>query len=176
MKKNQKNIASAVRELIALTAGELGYLLWDVEYLKEGPDMILRITIDKPSDTDPDETGEENITIDDCEKLHRAIDPLLDEADPIEGQYHLEVSSPGLERDLKNEEHFIYAVGKDVAVRLFAQLDGRKAVNGTLESFDGETVIIKEANGNQVQIKHTLISKANTVFDFETAFKNAKDN
>lgn len=175
MKKNQKNIASSVRELIKPTADELGYVLWDVEYLKEGPNMILRITIDKPSDIDPDETGEENITIDDCEKLHRAIDPILDEADPIEDAYHLEVSSPGLERDLKNESHYQYAIGKEVELKLFAQLDGRKVINGVLESFDGETVTIKESVGNTVQIKHTLISKANTVFDFTAAFKNAKD-
>ena len=74
--KQKKNIAGLVSEIALPLAKEFGYDLWDVEYVKEGADMILRITID----TD----AEGGITIDDCEKMHRAIDPLLDELDPIE--------------------------------------------------------------------------------------------
>lgn len=174
MKKN--NIAATVKELIQPTADELGYILWDVEYLKEGPNMILRITIDKQSGIDPDDTGEENITIDDCEKIHRAIDPILDEANLIEDAYHLEVSSPGLERDLKTESHFKYAVGKKVEIRLFASVGGRKTINGVLESFEGDAITVKEANGDLTQIKRAGISKASTVFDFSSAFRDAKNN
>ena len=88
-----KNVASAVRELLLPTAESLGYVLWDVEYLREGADNILRVTID----------SENGINIEDCEKMHRAIDPILDEADPIDQAYTLEVSSPGLGRQIKNE-------------------------------------------------------------------------
>ena len=89
-----RGIADRVREIIQPTADELGYYLWDVEYVKEGADFILRVTIDRF-----DETGE-GITIDDCETMSRAIDPVLDEHDPIPDQYLLEVSSPGIEREL----------------------------------------------------------------------------
>ncbi|MBR3996984.1 MAG: ribosome maturation factor RimP, partial [Clostridia bacterium] len=77
--KQKKNIAETVRELAQPLADEFGYFLWDVEYVREGADMILRITIDSDSET--------GITIEDCEKMHRAIDPVLDEADPIEEAY-----------------------------------------------------------------------------------------
>ena len=73
MKKNSKGVVGAVAKIAEPLVESLGYFLWDVEYVKEGADMYLRITID----------SEEGITIEDCEKVHRAIDPLLDEADPI---------------------------------------------------------------------------------------------
>lgn len=95
MKKSSGGIAAAVTKLAEPLAEELGYFLWDVEYVKEGSEMYLRITID----------SEEGITIEDCEKMHRAIDPILDEADPIDEAYHLEISSPGIERELKNDMH-----------------------------------------------------------------------
>ena len=74
MKNTTKNVAATVSELINPIAKELGYFLWDVEFVKEGSRHILRVTID----------SEDGINIDDCEKMHRAIDPVLDEADPIE--------------------------------------------------------------------------------------------
>ena len=90
---NKKNgsVADVVTALALPIAEELGYSIWDVEYVREGADYYLRITID----------NEEGITIDDCEAFSRAIDPILDEADPITDSYHLEVSSPGIERDIK---------------------------------------------------------------------------
>ena len=96
--KPKKNIAETVRELVAPVAEEFGYLLWDVEYAKEGADMILWVTIDT------DQPG--GISIQDCEKMHRAIDPILDEADPIEESYTLAVTSPGVERKLTRPEHY----------------------------------------------------------------------
>lgn len=89
--KKTKNTAAAVTELISDTVASLGFELWDVEYVKEGADMYLRITIDAP----------ETIDIDDCENVSRAINPILDDADPIDEPYMLEVSSPGIERQLR---------------------------------------------------------------------------
>ena len=113
--KQKKNIAGLVSEIALPLAKEFGYDLWDVEYVKEGADMILRITID----TD----AEGGITIDDCEKMHRAIDPLLDELDPIEESYMLSVSSPGVERELTKPMHYEKMKGSEVEVRLYAALD-----------------------------------------------------
>lgn len=120
--KNSGSVAATVRKLAEPVAEELGYELWDVEFVKEGADYYLRITID----------SSEGITIDDCERMHRAIDPILDEADPIESSYHLEVSSPGIERELKTDRHIEACEGWDVEVRLFAPMDGAKSFTGEL--------------------------------------------
>ncbi|MBR5632554.1 MAG: ribosome maturation factor RimP, partial [Clostridia bacterium] len=113
----KKNIAGTVWDLVEPTANELGYSIWDVEYVKEGADMYLRITID----------SEEGIDIDDCERMTRAIDPLLDEADPIEDFYYLEVSSPGVERELRTDEHVKKSIGQKVLAKLFTAKDGQKS-------------------------------------------------
>ena len=110
MARNGKSIVETVWELAEPIAESLGCWLWDVEYVKEGARRVLRITID----------SEEGITIEDCEKLHRAIDPVLDEADPIEEAYYLEVSSPGVERDLRTPAHVEACEGWNVEVKLYA--------------------------------------------------------
>ena len=153
---NQKNIAGTVRELLTPTADTMGYELWDVEFVREGARRILRITIDKP----------EGINIDDCEAFHRAIDPLLDEADPIDSAYYLEVSSPGVERDLKYDFHFAACEGEEVEVRLFAPDEkGRKSIKGTLVGLEEGNIVVRLADGN-VKIARAAASKVKTVFDF----------
>ena len=153
---NQKNIAGTVRELLTPTADTMGYEMWDVEFVREGARRILRITIDKP----------EGINIDDCEAFHRAIDPLLDEADPIDSAYYLEVSSPGVERDLKYDFHFAACEGEEVEVRLFAPDEkGRKSIKGTLVGLEEGNIVVRLADGD-VKIARTAASKVKTVFDF----------
>ena len=143
MKKNAKGVVGAVRTIAEPLAEELGYVLWDVEYVKVGADMYLRITID----------SEEGITIDDCEKMHRAIDPLLDEADPIQQAYCLEVSSPGLERQIKNAEQAQYCIGQEVNVKLFAPDEkGRRVLKGTLKEY-GEADFTVELDGGDAVIE-----------------------
>ena len=117
MKK--QNVAGVVEALLTPVVEELGYRLWDVEFRKVGADPTLTITID----------SDDGITIEDCEKFHRAIDPLLDEADPISEAYHLEVSSPGIERELRTDEHIRASFGEKVEVKLFTQQDGRKSAH-----------------------------------------------
>ena len=110
----KKNIAGTVAELVSPVAEEMGIILWDVEFVKEGSKKILRITID----------SEEGIDINTCEKFHRTIDPMLDEADPIDEAYYLEVSSPGVERELRTPAHIEACEGWNVEVRLYAPIDG----------------------------------------------------
>ena len=153
---SRSRVAETVRALIWPIAEELGYFLWDVEYVKEGADMILRVTIDT----------DEGITIDDCERMTRAIDPVLDEADPIEDSYLLEVSSPGIERDLTRVEHFEACTGDEVEVRLFAPLDGSKVFRGVLKGLTEEGQIIIEMGGDDKAFDTALVSKVKTVFDF----------
>ncbi len=134
-----KNIAATVRELLLPTAEKLGYVLWDVEYLREGADNILRITID----------GENGINIEDCEKMHRAIDPVLDEADPIDQAYTLEVSSPGLGRQIKNETQASYCLGQEINVKLYAPDEkGRRALRGVLKEYANGSFTFESADGD----------------------------
>ena len=157
MKSNAgKNIAATVREIIAPTADEMGYYLWDVEFVKEGADKHLRITID----------NEEGINIEDCEKFHRAIDPILDEVDPISESYILEVSSPGIERELKYPEHIDACEGWDVEVKLYAPRDGAKMFRGELVGYDDDENIVVLIGGEQVSFKPDEIAKISTYFDF----------
>jgi ribosome maturation factor RimP len=151
-----KNIAAVVREGITPTADALGYTLWDVEFLKEGSRRILRVTID----------NEEGITIEDCEKMHRAIDPILDEIDPIEDAYDLEVSSPGIERDLRTTAHIDACIGERVEARFFAPFEGIKQLEGILIGREGEEIVCIEVNGEEKKFPRSAISKLQTLFDF----------
>ena len=149
----KKSIKDTVREAIEPTVCELGYRIWDITYQKVGADYHLEITID----------SDNGIYIEDCEKVHRAIDPILDEADPIEGFYYLEVSSPGIERELRCDDHITHSIGLKVEAKLFAPKDGVKAMVGILRSFDGETVAI-EKDEVITEFKRSEISKLKTVY------------
>lgn len=149
----KKNVRETVREAILPTVTELGYRIWDVTYSKIGADYHLEITID----------NDEGISIDDCERVHRAIDPILDECDPIEGFYYLEVSSPGLERELRTEEHITACIGEFVEAKLFAAQNGKKSVMGELVAYEDGVVVIDE-EGTEVRLARTDISKLATVY------------
>ncbi len=155
-RQSGRGVAERVRTIIEPTADELGYYLWNVEYVKEGADYILRVTID----------NNEGITIEDCERMTRAIDPVLDEHDPIEDSYLLEVSSPGIERELTRDDHFALCVGEKVEVRLFAPVDGSRVWTGTLGELDAEGNIPVETAGVVRTFPRASVSKIRTVFDF----------
>ena len=131
----------------------MGYRIWDVVYSKIGADYHLEITID----------CDDGINIDDCERVHRAIDPILDEADPIEGFYYLEVSSPGIERELRTDEHIAACIGVRVEAKLFTQKDGRRSFVGMLAAFDGQTVTVDE-NGAMTDLDKNEIAKLKTIY------------
>lgn len=153
----KKNTAQTVRELIEPTVNGLGYEIYDVEYSKVGTELHLEITID----------GENGINIDDCEKVHRAIEPIIDEADPIDSFYYLDVSSPGLERVIRTAEHFVKCIGETVEAKFFAAINGKKSVIGTLLAYDSETdsVTFAEKNGEKLSVSRKQISKANVYFE-----------
>ena len=134
MAKGKGGATVAIVEGIARPVVErMGYRLWDVRYEKEGPDRFLRVFIDKDGP----------MSTEDCEAVSRALDPLIDEADPIEESYYFEVSSPGLGRRLVRPEHFAAVVGQKVALRLYrAQEDGEKEFSGILTGAgDGEVTL-----------------------------------
>ena len=156
MVKQASGIAGEVTALIDNTIKNLGFSLWDVEYVKEGSTWYLRITID----------SEKGVDLNDCELVHRTIDPILDDADPIDGPYTLEVSSPGLERNIRTREHFIKCNGEVVQIKLFRPINGSNIFIGKL-SFDdsGDTVELTESNGVKRSFELKSIAKANVYFE-----------
>ncbi len=143
MADKSKNTAEAVREIAKPIAEELGLTLWDVVFQKEGAGLVLRLIIDKQG----------GVFIDDCEALSRAVDPIIDEADLIESEYSFEVSSPGLMRELRTDEHLSAYVGKKVAVKLYKPDENkRKEYLGALLSFDEESLTI-ESEDKKIEIK-----------------------
>lgn len=128
------SIAEKVYALVKETVESCGVNLWDVRFVKEGASHYLRIFIDKP----------DGITINDCTDVSHAVDPIIDEADPIDGSYYLEVCSPGTERELTREHHFEYGIGKTVTVKLFKALDGKKEFTGVLKTYNGDLTLDTE--------------------------------
>lgn len=143
-KKKGRNTVAEVKALAEPIINRLGLSLWDVRYVKEGAVWYLRIFIDK----------EEGVTIEDCENVTSAIDEPLDRLDPIEGSYCLEVSSPGIERELIRDEHFDKFLGAPIMVKLHRPLEnGEKELKGTLLSHDKENVEMITENGTEIVIK-----------------------
>ena len=156
MAKKSASVAEVVTSLALPIADELGYTLWDVEYVREGAEYYLRITID----------SDEGITIDDCERFSRAIDPVLDEADPISDSYHLEVSSPGIERELKTPAHIAACIGEMVEARLFAPIEGSRVHRGTLQGLDEQGAIVLAVGDGQLVLPRASVSRLTTVYEF----------
>lgn len=131
-------VAERTAAIAAPIAEQLGLSVWDVFYGKEGQDMILRITIDKPG----------GIGIADCEALSRAVDPLLDEAELTNAPYRFEVSSPGLGRRIRTDAQLQAYLGKSVVVILIrADESGSREHAGELLRYDSETVTIAAEGG-----------------------------
>lgn len=138
------NTVQKVWQIAEPIAKELGLEIWDIRYVKEGANFYLRIFIDK----------EGGVDINDCENMSRAIDAPLDENDPISDAYILEVSSPGIERQLLRDEHFIRFKGADIMVKMIRPIEGiGKEFKGVLTDFnDGEVTITDHSGENTVTI------------------------
>ena len=136
-------VTELVSALAAPLVEEAGCTLWDVEYVREAGQWFLRVYIDK----------EEGVSINDCEAVSRPLSDALDEADPIEGSYVLEVSSAGADRPLKKPEHFAAFQGAEEEVRLYRAVDGRKDHVGTLSGYENGDVTIETAEGPRTFVK-----------------------
>lgn len=131
------NTAQKAEQLLKETVETLGFELCDVEFVKEYGDWVLTLYIDRPG----------GVTIEDCEHVSRAVDPILDEADPIEQQYFLSVSSLGLDRPLKKDADFQRNIGKRIEIKLFAPRNGKKEFAGELLRFDEASLAIRSQEG-----------------------------
>ena len=136
-----KNTVSLVWELAQPLAESLGLILWDVRYVKEGANRYLRIIIDK----------EGGVGIDDCVAMNDAIDEPLDELDPIQESYNLQVQSAGIERELVRDEHFTRFLGSPVMVKFRAAVEGVKLHRCVLKAYDGGKITVTLANGSDYE-------------------------
>lgn len=152
MTKTEQEIEKIVLPIVE----NLGYSLYDVEYIKEGAYWFLRIYIDK-------ETG---ISLDDCEKVSNAVSDKLDEEDPITTPYNLEVSSCGLEKKLREPKHFKMAIGENIEIKLYKPFEKQKEFRGILASIT-DNVITLNTEEKSINIKLDEISSAKILFDWE---------
>ncbi|MBR0081186.1 MAG: ribosome maturation factor RimP [Clostridia bacterium] len=127
-------------QLAAPVVASMGFELYDVEFQKEYGDWVLTFYIDR----------EGGVTIDDCEAVSRALDPLLDEADPIEQEYVLSVSSIGIDRPLKKERDYARGVGTEMQVKLYAPFEKKKEWIGVLTAYTADAFTITTEQGREL--------------------------
>ena len=150
-------ITESVKQKIEPLVTEMGYEIVDVEFEKKYGDDNLTIFIDIPS----------GVSLDDCEKVHNAIDPLLDELDPTQGKpYILNVSSPGLDRPFKTQRDFERNYGKEVEIKLYAPLKGKKLFEGVLVSRNENTLTIK-TSAEEIKFENSKVALARPLVKFE---------
>ena len=147
-------IKDIVEEILNQFLDENGLELYNVEYVKEAKDWFLRVYIDKPEGSE-----EEYVSTDDCELVSRFLSDKLDELNPIEQNYYLEISSPGMDRALLKEKDYVRYAGKQVDINLYQAMNGKKALSGELVGIMNDNLIIKDEKGNQIEIPMSKVAK-----------------
>ena len=143
-------VVDIVRNILDIFLKENGYGLFDVEYQKEGKNWFLRVYIDKE---------EGNVSIEDCRKVSTFLSDKLDEIDPIDRNYMLEVSSPGIDRPLINDTDYVKYKGRMVDIFLYKAIDSKKVVSGILEGLEEDDIVIKDEKNQDISIPRKIVSK-----------------
>ncbi|MBS4784803.1 MAG: ribosome maturation factor RimP [Clostridiales bacterium] len=151
------NTVAVVTELVTPAAQRMGLTIWDVRFEKEGSSWFLRVLVDK-------ETG---LTMDECEAYSREVSALLDEADPIDQSYFLEVGSPGVERELTRDWHFEEYLGAPVNVRLIRPVDGVRDFQGELLSFENGEIALLLDDEIEMKFQKSEAAYVRLVDDFD---------
>ena len=152
------SIEERVENLIQKKVEELGYILYDVQYAKEGQNYFLRVFIEK---------NDGAIDLNDCEKVNDGINDLLDTADYIKEQYFLEVSSTGVEKVLRKDKHLKDNIGNEVEIKLFKPINKQKEFIGILEDFCEDEITLKLENDENINIDRKDISLIKTTFNWD---------
>ena len=150
------SLETKIKEVLEPVINDLGFKVYDIIYEKEAQDYYLRVFIDK----------DEVISSDDCALVSQTIDPILDEKDFIKGSYLLEVSSPGLERRLRNDDQLERAINSKIEVHTYKKVNEDKVLVGNLISFS-ENNIILDINNENIEIDRNNISTMKTVYEWE---------
>lgn len=157
----KKKITEIVEEITADFLAEKGLELYNSEFVKEGKDWFLRVYIDRLPKEDADgNVEEEYVSTDDCEGVSRFLSSELDRLDPIEQNYYLEVSSPGLDRALIKEKDFIRFSGRMVDISLYKALDGKKTYQGILKGLtEDNKIAITDENEKEIEFPREQVAK-----------------
>lgn len=153
MTRTEQEIEKIIQPIIE----KLNYSLYDVEYVKEGSDWYLRVYIDNKN----------GINLDDCEKVSNELSILLDKDDPINSTYFLEVSSCGVERHLRNKQHYEMAIDKKVQIKLFKPIYKKKEIVGKLVKVVNDKIYIEEIDNKEMEIELINIASAKILYDWE---------
>lgn len=157
--KMSKKVTDIVEDLVSPILADMKLELVDIEYVKEGANWFLRLFID----------SEKGIDIEECGIVSEKVSEKLDELDPIQHNYFLEVSSPGAERPLKKESDVMKAIGKQVHVKTYEPINGEKVFEGELTNFDGQTLTVTvtiKTRKKQVEIPYEKVAKARLAVTF----------
>ena len=155
----KKKITEIAADMMADFLAAEGYELYNIEFVKEGKDWFLRVYVDMAS-------GEGYIGTEDCEKVSRFLSERLDEEDPIEQNYYLEVSSPGMDRPLLKKEHYERYTGSEVEIRLYKGKDGTKNIQGVLDGISGDVITVTDHDNKKWELEMAEIAKANLAVIF----------
>lgn len=159
----KKKIKDLIAEELHPFLEDHGFELYHVEFVKEAKDWFLRVYIDKA----PGENGEDEfVSTDDCETVSRYLSSRLDETDPIEQNYYLEVSSPGLDRELIKEADYERFAGRAVEIKLYKAIDGKKTIEGILESIDDGKITVIDEKNQKIQLSLEQVAKTNLAVIF----------
>lgn len=148
---------SQLEDMLRPVVEGLGYEFWGIEYRSTGRHVLLRLFIDDADD---------GISVEDCEKVSRQVSGVLDVEDPIQGEYTLEVSSPGMDRPLFRPEHYRAWVGHMVQIKLRMAFEGRRKFKGLLNGMDGDDVAVI-VDDHEYLLPFESIEKANIVPVYE---------
>ncbi|MCL6635670.1 MAG: ribosome maturation factor RimP [Peptococcaceae bacterium] len=152
----KRNVVNIVESLARPVVEASGKELVDVEFVKEGGRWYLRIYIDKPG----------GVGLDDCQEISEKIDRLLDETDPVQHSYTLEVSSPGIERPLKKPADYQRFAGRLATVTTFGPVDGRRKITGVLKGLCGEAIVLAAEDGRECLIPLEKVASARLAAEF----------
>lgn len=158
----KKKIKDVISEILEGFLENNGYELYNVEFSKEVKDWFLRVYIDKVEGEDPENNY---ISTDDCEKVSRFLSEKLDEIDPIEQNYYLEVSSAGLDRTLLFEKDYTRFAGKEVEITLYKAIDGKKVYNGQLIGLINNNIVI-QGEKEKIELPFEAVAKTKLVVVF----------
>ena len=157
----KKKITEIVEEITADFLAENGLELYNSEFVKEGKDWFLRVYIDRQQEEETEDKEEVYVSTDDCEKVSRFLSEELDRLDPIEQNYYLEVSSPGLDRELIKEKDFIRFCGRLGDISLYKAIDGKKTYQGILKGLtEDNSIVITDEKEEEIEFPREQVAKA----------------
>jgi len=159
----EADIAAQVRSIAARIASSYGLEIFEIQFRREAGGMILRVQLDKPG---PAASAEDSVSVDECARVSRELSTVLDVEDVIPTAYTLEVSSPGLDRPLRQADDYRRFAGRRAKIVMREKVDGQGYFKGRLAGVDGHTVLIDGDDGQRHQVPLTLITRANLEVEF----------